>query len=263
MVDYLHILHQVREQNPLILQITNVVTVTDCANMTICFGASPVMSEDSEDAAELAGEANALVLNIGTINDRQMEVMRSAAAVAEKRRIPLVLDPVGAGASSVRNHAVFSLLDEFNISVIKGNSGEILALSGDSGKIYGVDSISADATDAAVSLAKEYCCVVAATGEVDKITDGKRVVSIANGVASLGKVSGTGCMLTPCCAAACSVTEDYVAGCAAAMTVFGIAGEFAKKESKGYGTFKSSLFDAVSAVSSDDFLKYAKIKGDE
>jgi len=263
MVDYSHILHRVREQNPLILQITNAVTITDCANMTICFGASPVMSDDSRDAAELAGVAHAIVLNLGTISDAQMEVMRSAAVAAEKRHIPIVLDPVGAGATSVRNRAVFSLLDEFPISVIKGNAGEILALSGDSGKVYGVDSISADATAASVKLAKEYECVVAATGKVDKITDGTRVVSVVNGVSSLGKISGTGCMLTPCCAAACSVTDDYVAGCTVAMAVFGIAGEFANKESKGYGTFKSSLFDAVSTVSSDDFRKYAKISGDE
>jgi len=260
---YLRILHQVREQNPLILQITNSVTITDCANMTICFGAAPIMSDDSEDAAELAGIAHALVLNIGTMNDMQMEVMRSAASVAERRKIPIVLDPVGVGASNVRNRAVFSLLDEFKIPVIKGNAGEILSLSGDSGKVYGVDSISADATAAAVILAKEYGCVVAASGKVDKISDGKRVVSVENGVSAMGKISGTGCMLSPCCAAACSVTDDFVAGCVAAMTVFGIAGEFAEKLSSGYGTFKPQLFDAVSSVTPGDFKKYAKISGDD
>lgn len=260
MEDYLRILQQVRGQNPLVLQITNSVTVNDCANMTICFGAAPVMSEDPEDAAELAENANALVLNIGTINKLQMEVMRSAAVVAERRGIPIVLDPVGAGASAVRSRAVSRLLEEFSIPIIKGNAGEILAISGESGNMYGVDSMSVDATSAAVCLAKERNCVVVVSGKVDKITDGTEIVSVENGVPSMGKISGTGCMSAPCCAAACSVTEDYITGCAAAMAYLGIAGEIADKSSLGVGTFKEQFFNAASTLSDANFKDYAKIR---
>jgi len=259
MADYLHILQEIRRKNPLILQITNSVTANDCANMTICFGASPVISEDSKDSAELAAVADALVLNIGTVNEVQMEVMISAANIAEKRKIPIILDPVGVGASTFRNSVATRLLDAYPISVIKGNAGEILALSGKQGMVRGVDSISTDATAVAQVLARNRGCTVVVSGKEDKITDGKRIVSVNNGVPVMGKLSGTGCMSAPCCAAACSVSSDYVDGCSLAMAVLGIAGEIAGAHSSGPGTFKSQYFDAVNSMTPVIFQKYAKI----
>jgi len=260
MADYLQILEETRKKNPLVLQITNSVTVNDCANMTVCFGASPIMSEDANDSAELAAVADALVLNIGTINEFQMEVMKSAASVAEKRKIPIILDPVGAGASTVRNKIASQLMNEYAISVIKGNPGEILSLSGEKGKVRGVDSMSTDATSAAFSLAKNQGITVVVSGKEDKITDGRRLISVENGTSLMGKLSGTGCMSAPCCAAASSIGSGLIEGCTLAMTVLGIAGEIAAAQSFGPGTFKPLFFDAVNNITPEIFQNYAKIR---
>ena len=259
MEDYIRILQEIRSKNPLILQITNSVTENDCANMTICFGASPVMSADVEDARELAAVADAVVLNIGTLTDSQVEIMRSCASVAQNRGIPVVLDPVGAGASLKRSQTAYEFMKNYEVSIVKGNAGEILALAGDSGKVRGVDSISENATDSAVKLAKEHHCVVVVSGETDIITDGTRLVSVSNGVPLMGKISGTGCMSAPCCAAAASVTNPFDAS-VFAMSLLGVAGEIA--ESHGPGTFKPAFFDAVYAMDEETFRKRARISSE-
>ena len=258
MEDYIRILQEIRSKNPLVLQITNSVTENDCANMTICFGAAPVMSADRDDAMELAAVADALVLNIGTLTDSQVEIMRSCASVAQNKGIPVVLDPVGAGASAKRSQTAYEFMSKFGVSVVKGNAGEILALAGDNGKVRGVDSISQNATESAVKLAKEHQCVVVVSGENDIVTDGKRIVSVANGIPMMGKISGTGCMSAPCCAAACSVTNPLDA-CVFAMTLLGIAGEIAGTRSNGPGTFKPAFFDAVYAMDEALFRENARI----
>ncbi len=260
MQKYAHILDLVRERNPLVHQITNYVTVNDCANMTICFGASPVMSHAPEDAVDMIKIASVLVLNIGTLDEKQIEGMLTAANGAKNCGIPIVLDPVGAGATPYRTQTAERFMDGFPITVVKGNAGEIGTLAGVSATVRGVDSgnISGEPKEIARSFAKEYGCTVVMSGAEDIVSDGKRVVGIANGVPMMGKISGTGCMASAVCGA-CTAVSDPVDGCIAAMTALGIAGEEAAKTAKGPGSFKPAFFDAAASLTNEQFIRSAKI----
>jgi len=260
MQKYAQILDLVRERNPLVHQITNYVTVNDCANMTICFGASPVMSHAPEDVVDMIKIASALVLNIGTLDEKQIEGMLAAANGAKKYGIPIVLDPVGAGATPYRTQTAERFMNEFPISVVKGNAGEIGTLAGVSATVRGVDSgnISGEPKEIARSFAKEYGCTVVMSGAEDIVSDGKRLAGIVNGVPMMGKISGTGCMASAVCGA-CIAVSDPVDGCITAMTALGIAGEEAAKTAKGPGSFKPTFFDAVASLTNEQFMKSARI----
>ena len=260
MQKYAQILDLVRERNPLVHQITNYVTVNDCANMTICFGASPVMSHAPEDVVDMVKIASALVLNIGTLDEKQIEGMRTAANEAKKCGIPIILDPVGAGATPYRTQTAERFMNEFPIAVVKGNAGEIGTLAGVSASVRGVDSgnISGEPKEIARRFAKEYGCTVVMSGAEDIVSDGKRVVGILNGVPVMGKISGTGCMASAVCGA-CSAVSDPMDGCIAAMAALGIAGEEAAKTAKGPGSFKPAFFDAVASLTRKQFIKSARI----
>ena len=260
MKKYSGILESVRGANPLVHQITNYVTVNDCANMTICFGAAPVMSHAVQDVVDLDLIASALVLNIGTLDENQIEGMLCAGNAAAKRGIPIILDPVGAGATPYRTQTAEKFMDELPITVVKGNAGEIGVLAGVSASVRGVDSagISGDAQEAARSLAREAGVTVVMSGAEDIITDGVRTLGVKNGVPMMGSISGTGCMANPCVAAACCVAET-VDACAAAMAALGIAGENAAKVSHGPGSFKPAFFDAVYNLTAEEFEAAAKI----
>ncbi len=260
MKKYSHILEQVRETNPLIHQITNYVTVNDCANMTICFGAAPVMSHAPQDVVSLDTVASALVLNIGTLDESQIQGMLAAGKTAGARGIPIVLDPVGAGATPYRTETAKMLLEELPITVVKGNAGEIGVLAGVAAEVRGVDSagIAGDAKEAACSLAKQFGVTVVMSGAEDIVTDGSRTLGVKNGVPLMGSISGTGCMANACVAAACAVA-DSVDACAAAMAALGIAGEVAAANSKGPGSFKPAFFDAVYSLTPQQFEESAKI----
>ena len=257
---YSRILEAVRETNPLVHQITNYVTVNDCANMTICFGAAPVMSHAVQDVCDLDAVASALVLNIGTLDENQIEGMLCAGKTAAKRGIPIILDPVGAGATPYRTQTAERLIDELPITVVKGNAGEIGVLAGVAAEVRGVDSagIAGDAKEAARSLAREAGVTVVMSGAEDIITDGVRTLGVGNGVSLMGSISGTGCMANPCVAAACCVAET-VDACAAAMAALGIAGEKAAAVSSGPGSFKPAFFDAVYNLTIEEFEASAKI----
>lgn len=257
---YAQILDLVRERNPLVHQITNYVTVNDCANMTICFGASPVMSHAPEDVADMIKIAGVLVLNIGTLDEKQIEGMLTAANEAIKCDIPIVLDPVGAGATPYRTQTAERFMNEFPIAVVKGNAGEISTLAGISATVRGVDSgsISGDPKEIARKCAEEYGCTAVISGAEDIISDGKRVVGVVNGVPMMGKISGTGCMASAVCGA-CAAVSDPVDGCIAAMAALGIAGEKAAQTAKGPGSFRPAFFDAAASLTKELFLKSAKI----
>ena len=260
MQKYAHILDLVRERNPLVHQITNYVTVNDCANMTICFGASPVMSHAPEDVVDMIKIASVLVLNIGTLDEKQIEGMLTAANGAKKYGIPIVLDPVGAGATPYRTQTAERFMNEFPIAVVKGNAGEIGTLAGVSATVRGVDSgnISGEPKEIVRSFAKEYGCTVVMSGAEDIVSDGKRVVGVVNGVPMMGKISGTGCMASAVCGA-CIAVSDPVDGCITAMTALGLAGEEAAKTAKGPGSFKPAFFDAISSLTNEQFMKSARI----
>lgn len=241
---------KVRSSVPLVHHITNYVTVNDCANICICAGGSPVMT-DGPDTAEMVGISSSTVLNIGTLNPRTVDSM-AVAADAARGRIPIVLDPVGAGATTYRTETARMLMSR-HPDVIKGNAGEIGVLSGAGGDVRGVDSAgSDDAADATVELARKAGCVVASTGKVDYVSDGSVLLELSNGSDMLGMVSGTGCMVS-------SVVGCYVGACgadvmsvAAAITAFNVASERAAGDSRGPGTFKPVLMDALHSLNGED-----------
>lgn len=239
-------LERVRSARPLVHHITNYVTVNDCANICICAGGSPVMT-DGEDVADMVAIASASVLNIGTLNGRTVHSMEVAASVAFNR-IPFLLDPVGAGATQYRTDTS-EMLMRFHPTVIKGNAGEIGVLSGIGGDVKGVDSHgSEDAEEAVRSLSRSTGSIVVATGAVDYIADGDTVLRLENGTPMLENVSGTGCMLS-------SVVGCYIGACgrdlmavAAAVTAFNVSAEIAAEGCGGPGTFKPRLMDAMFAL---------------
>ncbi len=236
---------EVRQTTPLVHHITNYVTVNDCANICICSGGSPVMTDAIEDIPDMVPLASCCVINIGTLNSRTVESMELTAGICNDSGIPWILDPVGAGATPYRTEVAENLMS-MRPSVIKGNAGEIGVLSGLGGDVKGVDSIgSNDTAEAARSLAEHIGCIVLATGDVDYISDGKDTMRLSNGHPLLSRVSGTGCMLS-------SVVGSYVGACGASMesvasaiSAFNIAGEIAAKTANGPGTFKPALLDAL------------------
>jgi len=237
-----------RERKPLVHQITNYVVMNETANATLALGALPVMAHAKEEVEELASVAGALVLNIGTLSQHWIEAMLLAARAANAAGVPVVLDPVGAGATRLRTDTAKRILGEAEIAIVRGNAAEVATLAGREAEIRGVESIGA--SDSGADLAKAAAaglgCVVAVTGAVDHVSDGAQVLAIGNGHELLGTVSGTGCMataITGCFAAVAS--ERPLEAAAEALVVFGVAGEDAAREAKGPGTFHVGLYDAL------------------
>lgn len=256
------LLLEVRAKRPLIHHITNYVTVNDCANATICIGASPVMAHARDEAAEMASMAGALVLNIGTLDEAQVDSMLIAGAKANDMGIPIVLDPVGAGATRLRTSVALRLINDLNIAVVKGNAAEIAVLAGAEGSIKGVEScgMAGDPLDVAKSLAKKAGTVVAMSGATDIVTDGKRSLLIDNGHPLMGKVSGTGCMAASIIGAFCAVSGDHVAASAAGFASFGIAGERAARNCRGPASFKVALMDEIYGLEPDCLINDARVR---
>lgn len=257
-------LDQIRAKKPLIHHITNYVTVNDCANMTLAVGASPVMADDIDEVREMVAFAGALVLNIGTLNARTLASMLAAGQTAKKRGIPVVFDPVGAGATQLRLTAAKQIIDCVRPTVIRGNLSEIKILAGLAAEIKGVDSV-ADETDSlavAQKMANALDCVVAITGREDVVVQNERICRIQNGHARLAQVTGTGCMATSLIGSFCAAADDPFCAAVAGITVMGLAGEIAVaslREGEGIGTFRMRLFDAVEAMTPEIIRKKGKI----
>src|SRR5208337_886390 len=251
-----------RAHHPLVHHITNYVTVNDCANITICAGGAPVMADAREEAGEMAGFAGALVLNIGTLNPGIIESMICAGKSANDHKIPVILDPVGAGATRLRTESTRRLLDELAIAIIKGNAGEIGVLAGADAKVRGVDSagISGDPVDIARTFARDTGITVVMSGPTDIITDGKRVLLVENGHPIMGSISGTGCMASSVTGVCAAVSPDTVTAAATALAAFGLAGERAAAKSRGPGSFRPVLFDEMAALTAKDVLTGARVK---
>jgi hydroxyethylthiazole kinase len=250
-----------RERRPLVHHITNYVTVNDCANITISVGAAPVMADATEEVCEMVTFAGALVLNIGTLNKGQIESMLLAGGVANDRRIPVILDPVGAGATRFRTESAQRLLDELKITILKGNAGEIGTLAGAEADVRGVDSrgVTGDLEKIARHFAQRAGMTVVVSGVTDIVTDGKRILLIENGHSMMGSISGTGCMAASVTGAFAAVTDDTVTASAAALAAFGIAGEKAAAGARGPYSFKTALFDEMAALKPEDLASGARI----
>jgi hydroxyethylthiazole kinase len=255
-------LSDVKAKRPLVHHITNYVTVNDCANITLCIGAAPVMAHSKDEVEEMVSMAGALVLNIGTLDDGQVESMILAGRKANKLNIPIILDPVGAGATGLRTKSSIRLLKELKISVLKGNAGEIAVLAGAEGKVRGVDSegIKGDPVSIAKELAGKLGSTVAISGATDIVTDGKKTLLVNNGHEMMGKISGTGCMASSIAGAFAAVSKDYVNSTAAALSAFGIAGEMAAKKAVCPYSYKISLFDETYMLTPAEIEKMANVK---
>lgn len=263
--DAAEVLAKVRLNSPLVHNMTNYVTVNDCANALLAFGASPIMADDIEEAANIASISSALVLNIGTLNRRTIESMLSAGKKANELGIPVVLDPVGAGASALRNRTVLELLGQIQMTVLRGNLSEMSFLAGAQSATKGVDTSESDSGNDAVSIAgrvaKKYRCASAVTGAVDVLSDGERTVKIRNGHPMLSRVTGTGCMTSALTGACAAAARDPLSAAAAAVSSMGIAGELAYEAAgaAGTGSFHIAVIDALSRLDPALFEKRAKL----
>jgi hydroxyethylthiazole kinase len=264
---YAALLDKVREKKPLVDQITNFVTVNDCANITLAIGASPVMADALEEAADIAVISQAVVLNMGALNERTVPSMLAAGKAANAKGIPVVLDPVGAGASKYRNDTVALLTGELKLSVIRGNISEIRFIAGLGSQTKGVDASDSDIADAdhagqiAKDLARKLGCVVVISGAVDAISDGEKIVFVENGHPMLGNLTGTGCMCSALIGSFCGAApEEPFAAAAAAMMCMGIAGELAYENAgqRGNGSFHAAIHDAISRMDTATFERMAR-----
>jgi hydroxyethylthiazole kinase len=265
---YAALAEQVRVKKPLIHHITNYVTVNDCANITLAVGASPIMADALEEAADIARISSALVINMGTLNERTIQSMLAAGKAANKSCVPVIFDPVGAGASEFRNKTATRLLNEVKISVLRGNISEVCFLAGIQSDTKGVDASENDlknTTDAATvakTLSDRLNCVVAITGAVDVVSDGKKIICIENGQPMLTNLTGTGCMCSSLIGSFCGAAPGkLLEATSTALLTMGIAGEIAyeKAGGQGIGNFRVALHDAVSRMDAVTLTRRAKV----
>lgn len=255
-------LEKVRREKPLVHHLTNWVTIYDCANIVKVFGASPVMAHAKEEAADMAGIASSLVLNIGTLTVELVESMLLAAKAANRKGIPVVLDVCGAGATKLRDDMCFKILDEAKVTIIKGNASEIARIAGESVQTKGVDAASVEKNlqDIAQGLARTRNCTVVITGEEDIVADAERTVRVQNGHAMMANIVGTGCMATSVIGTFAAVEKDPVAASVAGLVCYEVAAELAAKTAKGPGSFKELLFDAVFNLDAETVNRMQKIE---
>ncbi|MFA6001074.1 MAG: hydroxyethylthiazole kinase [Thermoleophilia bacterium] len=257
-------LTRIREKSPLVHNITNFVVMNSSANILLAIGASPVMAHCQAEVEEMTSIASALVLNIGTIQEDWLESMILAAKTANSVGIPVVLDPVGAGATRLRTEAIKEIMGNSSISVLRGNCSEVLSLASSDIRTKGVDSslsLSDRTVDAARQMATDNKCVIAISGEEDCITDGNRVFRVRNGQPVMTMVTGIGCGLTAVTAAFCAVADDDLTlATAAAFGYYGLCGDLAVKTSDRPGSFEVAFIDQLYSTGDEEISKQIKIE---
>ncbi len=256
------LLASLRERKPLVHQITNYVVMNETANATLALGALPVMAHAHEEVEEMVALAGALVLNIGTLSHHWIDAMLLAGKAANEHGIPVVLDPVGAGATRFRTETARRLLDEVKVAVLRGNQGEVATLVGVEAEVRGVESIAAggEPADLARTAARNLGLVASVTGPVDHVSDGERVLAVANGHELLAAVTGTGCMSSAITGCFLAVAPDRpLEAAAAALAAFGVAAEDAARDTQGPGSFHVGLYDALAALEPETLDARAKI----
>ncbi len=256
-------LDEIRATAPLVHNITNYVVMNSSANILLAIGASPVMAHCRAEVEEMTAFAGALVLNIGTLQEDWVASMKTAAKAANSRGIPVILDPVGAGATSLRTQSVQDIMSASTVSVLRGNASEVLSLGSDQATTKGVDAsvgINDAVVDAARQIALEQKCIVAISGERDCITDGDTVYRIANGTPLMTKVTGTGCGLSAVTGAFCAVSHgELLKATAAAFGFYAICGELAARVSKNPGSFATAFVDCLYSAGPEEIERYLKI----
>ena len=260
----IEILQEIRARQPLVHHITNFVVMNSTANVTLAVGASPLMAHAHEEVEAVAGFIDALTLNIGTLTPRWVDAMVMAGKVAGQRGVPVILDPVGSGATPLRTEAAKRILADVPVTVVRGNASEIMSLMAgeEEVRIRGVDSL--ETVDAVRSgahrLAGRLGKVIAVTGEVDFVTDGEDAVDIHNGHPMFRNVTGTGCAATAVIACFLAVEKDGLLGAAAALGYYGLAGEEAARVSSGPGSFQVALYDALYNLSEKTMKEKLRIR---
>lgn len=259
-----NLLQKMKSENPLIHNITNFVVMNYTANILLAIGASPVMAHSIEEVEEMASIAGALVLNIGTLQNDWVKSMICAGKTANKKGIPVVLDPVGSGATTLRTNSVKKIMSEVQISVLRGNISEIFSLSTSDVKTRGVDSsllISNEIIDAAKDLSRENNCIIAISGVEDYITDGNQVFCVENGHPVMTKVTGTGCGLTSVIAAFCSVAGGkLLEATAAASGFYGLCAEIAAGISEKPASFSVAFIDTLFSAGEEEIKNLLKAR---
>ncbi|MDH8676512.1 hydroxyethylthiazole kinase [Fusibacter bizertensis] len=265
---------KVKSVHPLVHNITNYVTVNDCANILLSANASPIMSDDLMEVEEITSICGALVLNIGTLNERTIKAMLLAGKKASELGHPIVLDPVGAGASKLRTNTALALIEALDVTVIRGNISELKALYLGDSSTQGVDANDVDAIseknlEGAIKLvnqmAKHFGTIIAVTGAIDIVTNGEEAYVIKNGHEKMKYITGTGCMLTSLIGAYVRAnSENPVLGVAAVVSLMGSCGELAwsycDEHKLGTGTMKTRLIDLIGSIDDANFASLMKIE---
>lgn len=265
------ILKNVRENCPLIHNITNFVTVNDCANIVIACGAAPIMADDKEEVEEITTICSGLNINIGTLNSRTIDSMLIAGKKANALSHPVVLDPVGAGASKLRTDTAMKILSEVNLTVIRGNISEVKTLASGAGTTKGVDADVADRVteenlDEAVAFTKAFAkktgAVIAITGAIDIVADENKAYCIYNGHPMMSSITGTGCQLSAMTAAFVTANPEHpLEATVAAVAAMGLAGEIAHNrlsEADGNSSYRNYIIDAIYRMTPEQLERGAK-----
>ncbi len=268
------ILGNVRTKTPYIHCITNYVTVNDCANILLACGASPIMADDENEVEDITTLCNALVINTGTLNERTINSMLKAGKKANLVKHPVILDPVGAGASRFRTETVERLLQEVKFDVIRGNASEIKCISRGAASTKGVDADQADyiteqsidsTVKAAKALAERTGAIIAITGQIDIVADASKAYVIRNGNTMMSRITGTGCMLTAVLGAMCAANpESMLEAAAVGVSMMGVCGELAfaktQEQKEGTASFRIHLIDSMSNMKSMTMREAMKVE---
>lgn len=256
------LINKVKEVNPLVLHYTNEVTINDCANITLALGASPLMSFSYEEVEEIVQVASSVVINIGTMKSSNLELFLQAGKMANKYNKPIILDPVGVFATKTRANFVERLLNEVKFTAIKGNIAEIKYIGGFDVKGKGVDSFDDDKNidEAIKKIANKLECVVCATGKVDSVTDGNRIIKIYNGTSKLKSITGTGCMSASLIGSYLGCTNKTLEAISMGIMTMSLCGQLADKENISIGNFKVELMNNVYDLDEEKLNKFGKVE---
>lgn len=257
-------LDKVREVKPLVHNMTNVVVTNFTANGLLALGASPIMAYAKEEVADIARISGAVVLNIGTLNETDIHAMKIAARAANEQGVPVVFDPVGAGATTYRTETARAIMSEARVSIIRGNAAEISNVVGQAWEIKGVDAGegTGNVVELAVTAAKQLQSVAVITGKEDVVSDGEATYIVRNGHPLLTRVTGTGCLLTSVIGAFHSVESNPVYASVAALVMYGVAAELAasRATNEGPGSFQIAFLDQLARVTSFDLEQWGKFE---
>jgi hydroxyethylthiazole kinase len=244
------LINKIKQQKPLVLNITNDVTMDFVANGLLCLGASPVMSKAEEEMEDLINIASVVVINLGTLDEKFIVLCKQACMIANRLKKPIILDPVGAGATMYRTETSITLINQYSIAIIRGNASEIITLSGAAAITKGVDSTaeSTTAIESARRLAKKQASTIVVSGETDVIVQGDHVALFKRGTALMPMITGTGCLLSAVVGAFHAVEPDPYLAATFAAVFYGVCGEMAADHARGPGSFKPHFLDALSAM---------------